>query len=40
MNIPFFSKYGTKYAPSSGASAGTDPGATIDPGNTGRIFRF
>ena len=34
MNIPFFSKYGTKYAPSSGASAGTDL-ATIDPGNTG-----
>ena len=24
MNIPFFSKYGTKYAPSSGAQAGTD----------------
>ena len=34
MNIPFFSKYGTKYAPSSGASAGTDL-ATVDPGNTG-----
>ena len=34
MNIPFFSKYGTKYAPSSGASAATDP-ATVDPGNTG-----
>ena len=34
MNIPFFSKYGTKYAPSSGAQAGTDL-ATIDPGNTG-----
>ena len=34
MNAPFFSKYGTKYAPSSGAAAGTDP-ATIDPGNTG-----
>ena len=34
MNVPFFSKYGTKYAPSSGASAGTDL-ATADPGNTG-----
>ncbi len=34
MNIPFFSKYGTKYAPNSGAAAGTDP-ATVDPGNTG-----
>ena len=34
MNAPFFSKYGTKYAPSSGASAGTDL-ATSDPGNTG-----
>jgi len=34
MNAPFFSKYGTKFAPSSGASAGTDL-ATIDPGNTG-----
>jgi len=34
MNIPFFSKYGTKYAPASGASAGTDL-ATVDPGNTG-----
>ena len=34
MNAPFFSKYGTKYAPSSGASAGTDL-ATVDPGNTG-----
>tara|TARA_R100000353_G_scaffold149324_1_gene107756 strand:- start:1310 stop:2479 length:1170 start_codon:yes stop_codon:yes gene_type:complete len=34
MNIPFFSKYGTKYAPSSGASAATDL-ATVDPGNTG-----
>ena len=34
MNVPFFSKYGTKYAPSSGASAGTDL-ATVDPGNTG-----
>ena len=34
MNTPFFSKYGTKFAPSSGASAGTDL-ATVDPGNTG-----
>ena len=34
MNIPFFSKYGTKYAPSSGASAGTDL-ATPSPGNIG-----
>jgi len=34
MNIPFFSKYGTKYAPSSGAQAGTDL-ATVNPGNTG-----
>ena len=34
MNIPFFSKYGTKYAPNSGAAAGTDP-ATVDPVNTG-----
>ena len=34
MNVPFFSKYGTKYAPSSGADAGTDL-ATGDPGNTG-----
>ena len=34
MNIPFFSKFGTKYAPSSGASAATDLD-TIDPGNTG-----
>ena len=34
MNIPFFSKYGTKYAPSSNATAATDP-ATVDPGNTG-----
>ena len=34
MNAPFFSKYGTKYAPSSGASAATDLD-TIDPGNTG-----
>ena len=34
MNIPFFSKFGTKYAPSSGASAATDLD-TVDPGNTG-----
>ncbi len=34
MNVPFFSKYGTKYAPSSSPTAGTDP-ATVDPGNTG-----
>ena len=34
MNIPFFSKFGTKYAPSSGAAAATDP-ATVNPGNTG-----
>ena len=34
MNAPFFSKYGTKYAPSSGASASTDL-ATVDPGKTG-----
>ena len=34
MNIPFFSKYGTKYAPDSGAQAGTDL-ATANPGNTG-----
>ena len=34
MNVPFFSKYGTKYAPNSGAAAGTDP-ATVNPGNTG-----
>ena len=34
MNIPFFSKYGTKYAPASGAQAGTDL-ATANPGNTG-----
>ena len=34
MNIPFFSKYGTKYAPDSGAAAATDP-ATVAPGNTG-----
>ena len=34
MNVPFFSKYGTKYAPSSSPTAATDP-ATADPGNTG-----
>ena len=34
MNAPFFSKYGTKYAPDSGAAAGTDP-ATLNPGNVG-----
>ncbi len=34
MNIPFFTKYGTKYAPSSGASAATDLD-TVNPGNTG-----
>ena len=34
MNIPFFSKFGTKYAPSSNPAAATDP-ATVDPGNTG-----
>ena len=34
MNIPYFSKYGTKYAPDSNAAAATDP-ATVDPGNTG-----
>jgi hypothetical protein len=34
MNIPFFSKFGTKYAPDSGAAAATDP-ATVNPGNTG-----
>jgi len=34
MNVPFFSKYGTKYAPSSGAAAATDLD-TVNPGNTG-----
>ena len=34
MNIPFFSKYGTKYAPASNPTAATDP-ATVAPGNTG-----
>ena len=34
MNVPFFSKYGTKFAPSSNAAAATDP-ATVSPTNTG-----
>ena len=34
MNVPFFNRYGTKYAPSSGASAASDLD-TVDPGNTG-----
>ena len=34
MNIPFFNRYGTKYAPSSGASAGSDLD-TVNPGNIG-----
>lgn len=34
MNVPFFSKYGTKYAPNSGAAAATDVD-TVNPGNTG-----
>ena len=34
MNVPFFSKYGTKYAPSSNPTAATDP-ATVSPTNTG-----
>ena len=34
MNVPFFTKYGAKYAPSSGASAGTDVD-TVSPGNLG-----
>ena len=34
MNVPFFSKYGTKYEPGSSPTAATDP-ATQDPGNTG-----
>ena len=34
MNVPFFNRYGTKYAPSSGASAGSDLD-TVNPGNTG-----
>tara|TARA_B100000700_G_scaffold329688_1_gene452367 strand:- start:4786 stop:5961 length:1176 start_codon:yes stop_codon:yes gene_type:complete len=34
MNVPFFNRYGTKYAPASGASAGSDLD-TVNPGNTG-----
>ena len=34
MNVPFFSKYGTKYAPGSNPSAATDVD-TVAPGNTG-----
>ena len=34
MNIPFFSKYGTKYQPSSGNDDTVDTNVT-DPGNTG-----
>ena len=34
MNVPFFSKYGTKYAPASSPTAATDP-ATTSPTNTG-----
>ena len=34
MNIPFFNRYGTKYAPASGASAGSDLD-TVNPGNIG-----
>ena len=34
MNIPFFSKYGTKYQPSSGNNDAVDTNVT-DPGNTG-----
>ena len=34
MNVPFFNRYGTKYAPSSGASAASDVD-TVNPGNTG-----
>ena len=34
MNVPFFSQYGTKYAPDSNPAAATDP-ATANPGNTG-----
>ena len=34
MNVPFFSKYGTKYAPSSNPTAATDP-ATVSPTNAG-----
>ena len=34
MNIPFFSKYGTKYQPSSGNNDAVDTNV-VDPGNTG-----
>ena len=34
MNVPFFSKYGTKFAPASSPTAATDP-ATVSPTNTG-----
>ena len=34
MNVPFFSQYGTKYAPDSNPAAGTDL-ETANPGNTG-----
>ena len=34
MNIPFFSKYGTKYKPDSGNNDAVDTNVT-DPGNTG-----
>ena len=34
MNVPFFNRYGTKYAPNSGASAASDLD-TVNPGNTG-----
>jgi len=34
MNVPFFNRYGTKYAPASGASAASDVD-TVNPGNTG-----
>ena len=37
MNVPFFSKYGTKYAPASGASAATDVD-TVNPGNGGSFL--
>jgi len=36
MNVPFFSKYGTKYAPAENAAAATDP-ATASPTNTGNF---
>ena len=34
MNIPFFSKYGTKYTPASGNNDAVDTNV-VDPGNTG-----